>query len=361
MNIYYLNLITYFNLYHELTIPKGIEKLKALISDKNNKIILSALWEVWPDEKILSTLEILGLTPKQENVVLILDVYNYRDPKIWETVNVVLYDSWLCGVHSSENPKFVNNLDSDKLLFILGKPHKKQRIFALYQLYQRNRLDSCEWSLHYKPHLEDSVRIHLPNISDDEYQTFITTTTRNLDEISPIFHEDTTNFYPICFDPISDIYAQAAISLVTETTFHPEFCWFITEKTWKAVNNFHPFVLLDYKNTYEYLHSLGIDTFQYAVKHTYDKLTGSEDDVINMCVDNVLYLLDNKDRYKEQLTESVINNKKVFETLATTYENNVHPYIEKLVWTHVVQRVSNNVAAEVYEKFWGKNGAVGED
>ena len=366
MNIYYLNLITYFNFYHGFIIPKGIEKLKSLISDPNNKIILSAVHDPWSHGEILNVLEILGVTPNQDNVVLILDTYSYHNPKVWESVNIVLYDSLLCRVHNSESPDFNNKLDNDKFLFITGKPHKKHRIFPLYELYQQDELAKCEWSLHYRSHLEDSVRCHLPSMSDDAYQEFITTMTRNLDDISPNFGGkfggSTTDFYKFAFIPTAEIYAKASVSLVTETVFYPDdWYWFITEKTWKAVNNFHPFALIRYKKTYEYLHSLGIDTFQYAVKHPYESLVGSDEDVISMCVENALHLLSNKDLYREELTKSVIHNKKVFTDLANTYNNNIHPYIENLIWTDVVQKVSDDVAAEVYEKFWGKNGAVGED
>ena len=361
MNVYYLDLIPYFNLYREFTIPKGIETLKALISNKDNKIILSAVAEIWPHEKILAALEILGVTPNQDNVMLILDVYSYSQPNRWTAVNTVLYDSLLCRAHKSENPELGPNLDNDKLLYITGKPYKKHRIFPLYELYQRSELGKCEWSLHYKSHLENIVRCHLPNMSDDAYHKFITSTTKAIDEVSPIFNDTDTNFYPGCFNPAAEIYANTAVSLVTETTCHPELYWFITEKTWRVINNFHPFVLLDYKRTYEYLHSLGIDTFQYAVKHPYESLVGSEEDVIRMCIDNVLHLLNNKDQHREELTKSVIHNKKIFTDLANMYNSKINPYIEDLIWNHSLQKVGSDNAVEVYEKLWGKYGAVGED
>lgn len=356
MNIYYINLLTYFNLYQGLTtrIPKGVEQLKALISDKNNKIILSAIWEIWSHETVLAALETLGVTPKQDNVVLILDARSYRNPEHWKTVNTVLYDSWLSRTYNLENSYNKLNLDNDKFLFLLGKPQKKQRIFALYELYQRNSLDKCEWTLHYTPALEDEVRCQLPILSDNDYETFINYATRNIDEVITDFHHAGSL-------PVADLFSKASISLVTETTFNPEIYWYITEKTWKAVKHFHPFVLLGYKKTYEYLHSLGVDTFQYAVKHPYETLVGSEEDVIRMCIDNILHLLSNKDQYREELTKSVINNNKIFIDLADMYKNNVNPYIEDLIWNHTLQKVSADHSVEVYKKLWGKYGAVGED
>lgn len=351
MNIYYLNLVTYFGFYHDFTIPKGIEKLKSLIKDQNNKIILSVLWEVWPHDKIMSALEALEVFPNQDNVVLILDSYSYHDPDQWKNANIILYDSWMCGTYKTENPTLTNQLEHDKLLFILGKPHKKQRILALYELYRQNKLDKCDWSMHYDPHLEGITRCHLPVIPDDDYQKFIASTIRKLDDVTPKFGNNTTDFYHVCFKPTSHFYEQTSISLVTETTFNPNF-QFITEKTWKAVNNFHPFVLLDYKKTYEYLHALGVDTFQYAVKHSYDKLVGLEEDVISMCVDNVLYLLENRSQYKDQLIASAINNKQIFEKLATTYSNNLHPYIEDIIWNGPVHKIKNDISIEVYDRLW---------
>jgi hypothetical protein len=359
MNIYYLNLVTYFNFYHGFVIPKGIEKLKSLISDHNNKIILSAVHDPWPHDQILNVLEILGVTPNQDNVVLILDTYSYRDPDVWASVNIVLYDSLLCRVHNSESPVFNNKLDSDKFLFITGKPNKKHRIFALYEVYQRDELARCEWSLHYKSHLEDLVRCHLPDMSDDAYQEFITTMTRKLDDISPNFGgnfgRNTTDFYKFAFNPTAEIYAKASVSLVTETVFYPDtYHWFVTEKTWKAINNYHPFALIRHKKTYEYLHSLGIDTFQYAVKHTYENLVGTEEDVIRMCVDNALHLLSNKDQYREELTKSVLHNKQIFTDLANMYNSKVNPYMKDLIWNHPFQKISAANSVEVYEQLWSK-------
>ena len=112
---------------------------------------------------------------------------------------------------------------------------------------------------------------------------------------------------------------------------------------------------------------MGIDTFQYAVKHPYEKLTGSEEEVISMCVDNILHLLDNRNSYRDELTRSVINNNLVFEKLARAYSNKLHPSIEKIIvptyvyWLMPYCKINSRVAEEIYEKLWNKNGAVGED
>lgn len=371
MDIYYINLVWCFNFYHELKAPSNIDSLRALVSDRNNKIILSVINEVWSHDKILFALEMLGVEPKQDNVILIIDSYSYNNHDNWETVNTIVYDSLLCMTYGLDNTFTGPNLDHDKFLFIVGKPHKKQRIYALYELYQRNMLDKCNWSLFYSSDLEEPVRSHLPAMSDDLYLNFIEHTNKSLDQINPVIGDQSIDFHRICFKPTSEIFSNSAISLVTETTFSRDLFWFITEKTWKAVNSFHPFVLLDYKETYEYLESLGIDTFQYAVKHPYEKLVGTEEEVIKMCVDNVLHMLDHKNYYKEELTKSAIHNHIVFENLANSYSAKLHPYIEKLLWAPYTggilqqvarfHKISDMIAVEVYEKLWDNNGAVGED
>lgn len=371
MDIYYINLVWCFNFYHELKAPSNIDSLRALVKDKNNKIILSVINEVWSHDKILFALETLGVKPKQDNVILIIDSYSYNNHDNREAVNVIVYDSLLCMTHRLEKSQNEPNFDIDKFLFIVGKPHKKQRIFALYDLYQRTKLDKCEWSLFYSDELEDVVRKHLPNMSDEEYLKFIAYANKNLDEVDPIIGSETIDFHKICFAPSAELFSKASISLVTETTFSRDLFWFITEKTWKSVKNFHPFVLLDYKETYGYLESLGIDTFQYAVKHPYEKLVGTEEEVITMCIDNVLHMLDNKDYYKEEFIKSTMNNYAVFENLANSYSSKLHPYIEKLLWAPYTggilqqfarfHKISDNLAIEIYEKLWDVNGAVGED
>lgn len=363
MNVYYINLVKFFDLYNEgPKQPISIEYLRKLTKDPNNKIILAALHEVWPSEKILVALEMLELKPNQANVILLLDSYSYHTPNEWKSMNVLVYDSLLCLTHSSEEKHNNLNLDLDKFLFLVGTPYKKQRIYVMYELYKQNLLDSCEWSLHYSHHLEDYVRPILPTMSDDEYQKFISATTKPVDNHVPVFTQQSTNFQNIGFSPTSEIFSKASISLVTETVFSRQLYWFITEKTWKAVKNFHPFVLIGYKETYEYLESLDIDTFQYAMKHPYTDLVGTEEEVIKLCIDNVLHLLGNKHHYKDELENSVFTNNKVFERLADFYNARLHPYIIDLISKkEPYSKLENGVSLEVYEKLWGNNGAVGED
>ncbi len=363
MNVYYINIVFFFRLYDgEAKEPDSIEFLRSLIRNKDNKVILTVLYEAWPHTQILSILDMLEVTPKQDNVVLLMDTYTYSNPDIWKNVNVVKYDSWLCRLYHDELPPKEPNLDANKFLFIMGKPHKKQRIFPLYDLYQRNCLEGCEWSFHYHSELEDAVRPHLPNISDDEYQNFIADTTRTIDTISPVLQEDSLDFHRVAFNSTADLFSKASVSLVTETMFRRELSWFITEKTWKAVQNLHPFVLIGYKETYEYLESLGIDTFQYAVKHTHDKLVGSDEDIIKMCVDNVLYMMENKTYHMEELKSSVLHNYSVYENLALTYSEKMNPaMLDNMFWSLPYHKVKSDIALDVYEKLWGKNGADGED
>ncbi len=363
MNVYYINIVFFFRLYDgEPKSPDSIEFLRSLIKNKNNKVILTVLYEAWPHTQILSILDMLEVAPNQDNVVLLMDFYSYANPDVWKNVNVVAYNSWLCRLYYNEPSPKEPNLSIDKFLFIVGKPNKKHRIFTLYDLYQRDSLDKCEWSLFYEPKLEEHVRIHLPNISDNEYSTFINSTIRSIDDISPVFQADNVDFHRICFNPTAPIFSKASVSLVNETLLSRELFWFITEKTWKAIKNLHPFVLVGYKETYEYLESLGIDTFQYAVKHTHDKLVGSEEDVIKMCVDNVLYMMENKTHHMEELRNSVLHNYSVYESLALTYSEKMHPsLLTNMFWSAPYHKVKSDIALEVYEKLWGKNGAVGED
>jgi hypothetical protein len=354
MNIFYINLVSVFDFYRNIDAPKNIENIKSLIRNRDNKVILAVLYEPWPPEKILSILRLLEVSLEQDNIILLIDQFCYDDSIDWGISNIIVCDSMVNVANKVNIPPDNPNLDIDKFLLLVGKPYKKQRIFTLYDIYQRDKLDSCEWSFHYKKVLDDKIRCFLPNITDEQYLKFVHSASRSIDDINPLFAGDSVEFMELTKSPSAEVFSKASISLISETYLSRDFPSFITEKTWKTVINLHPFVLIGYKESYEYLESLGIDTFQYIVKHPYSKLIGEEEDVIKMCNDNVLHMLANKDSFREELTNSVFHNRAVFEKIASAYDSKLHPYITNIVWDTPYLKVKGEVSNEVYQSLWGK-------
>ena len=72
-------------------------------------------------------------------------------------------------------------------------------------------------------------------------------------------------------DPAESLYDSSLVSIVTESNFYSNDI-FNTEKTWKAVANCHPFILVGPYKSLEYLKSLGYKTFSDFWDEDYDNI-----------------------------------------------------------------------------------------
>lgn len=349
--IYFINLMQ-FDLYKEPRPPGNIETLKKIVHDPENNIVLSAPYEEWHPEKIKKVYKMLDIHYDQANVVLVLERLGYDAFPGWEELKPVLHDSWMRMTFLSEGQTENRNLDNDKFLFITGKPHKKQRIYTLYQIYKENLSSRCEWSFHYKANLDEAIKNNLPDMPMSEYNSFVSAMTRKLDDIEPTVQPDSLDFHRHVFKNSEQTYGRAAMSLVAETPCNPTSPKFISEKTWKAIKNYHPFVLICYKESYDYLESLGFDTFQYLVKHPKDKLVGSVEDIVHMSIENTTYMLDNIKENLDQVKHSIQHNFNTLEKVQHQYSINVPAAIEKLIFSmySTTHKVNDT---ETYNKFWG--------
>ena len=73
--------------------------------------------------------------------------------------------------------------------------------------------------------------------------------------------------------PIKPFYAETYFSIVTESNFVGENVFRFTEKTWKPIAMFHPFVLLGPAGLIRELRRLGFQTFHPLIDETYDDET----------------------------------------------------------------------------------------
>lgn len=70
-------------------------------------------------------------------------------------------------------------------------------------------------------------------------------------------------------DPEQAVYDSSLISVITESNFYSEDI-FNTEKTWKAIANKHPFIIVGPQYTLKYLKTLGYKTFSEFFDESYD-------------------------------------------------------------------------------------------
>jgi hypothetical protein len=79
------------------------------------------------------------------------------------------------------------------------------------------------------------------------------------------------NINPAWYDPtLIDIHSDSYFSIVSETTFHNHESRFLTEKTFKAVQFKHPFILISPPHSLEFLKEKGYKSFYPFIDESYD-------------------------------------------------------------------------------------------
>jgi hypothetical protein len=182
------------------------------------------------------------------------------------------------------------NPTSDKGLFLIGKPNKMNRLPVLYQLYKMDLLDKFEWSLHINDDVESSIKksgILDQYATDNEISTFLKKCARiSPDKAAVQFrkNKDDISIHYSGFPFDAEMYKNTLFSLIAETEFLEMSSIFITEKTWRAIVNKHPFIMTSTTNSLAYLKSLGFRTFeQYLPVSNYDSIINNDDRLVAIC------------------------------------------------------------------------------
>jgi len=96
--------------------------------------------------------------------------------------------------------------------------------------------------------------------------------------------DDNWAYHKICHQH----YDTSFFSIVNESQFGSYTHTFLTEKTWKAIFNFHPFVIVGSPNSLRYLKERGFDTFEDIFDSSYDSIIDED-----KRLEKILLTLDN--------------------------------------------------------------------
>jgi hypothetical protein len=332
--------------------------IKNLIKNENHRIVLSAVADSHSLKYINYLLELLEVSDNDNRVKLIVDTLSLTGSsesiKAINFKNIIEYDCSLLRAAYYEDIDGCNiafNADATKLLYLPGKPYKIHRIRPLLYLYHQGLLnDSCEWSLSLPESLKPMVYQYVSELNQDEYNVFVSAVIKSLDNINVTLQPDSYHYNGFPIDV--SLYSATKCSLISETYFNdPTKAKFITEKTWRTISNKHPFVLIGQKEMYDYLESLGIDTFQYAVKHKKDSLVGDDETIIKKCMENIIYMLHSYPE-SEKLLASTISNYEAYRRIATRNRVAVPGPIERCIQTFVTNyEFSEDEELELH-RFW---------
>lgn len=195
------------------------------------------------------------------------------------------------------------NSESDKFLFLNAIPSRLNRIRLMSMYWKKGLLNNCIWSL-FKPYseiIERDCRLFADILTDDEYQEFIKIAFKKLDDVPSINFKIASLTSPTDWTIEQKFYNETKLSVVSETFFkRGQPLDDISEKTWRAIANCHPFIIAGTPGIRRCLESLGFKTFVEYLKYDYDDFH-DYDERLNAIVENTEYFLINSNQYANQI------------------------------------------------------------
>jgi hypothetical protein len=229
-----------------------------------NRIFLTALWEAYtPDQEFVK----IDRFAHRNNISITWIINNWGQHCLeWVDFknNIIFFDFFLWRVYNEifiKKKNLVNskwNPGAEKYLFLTGKPDKPQRIKLLHLLYSHNMLDNCVYSFFINNGMAEKSRYLLSNLSNSDYQQFISDCRKNPDNITIDEQYDSLHYGGIPYDHM--LYTDSKFRIISETSMNKNRPW-ITEKTWITIANKVPFIIAGDYNSCEYLTQLGFNTF----------------------------------------------------------------------------------------------------
>lgn len=267
--------------------------------------------------------------------------FDYSANAMWQSYK----DNLICSWHPNTN----------KFLFLGGVPSRHNRIKLLSKFYENDKLNykNALWSF-FPPSTEEektACRNILQHYSDEEYSKFIAQAENCVDEkyinakdystasglewkqksyLQSDFFRDPNYINP-------SVFTNTSISVIAEGHVYPPAndYRFLTEKTWRAVVNRHPFIMADNHERKNFAKSLGLDIFDKFFLNDYDgtdNLDGIVTNVehfLNICHRNVEKIKDAIDHNFLTFFKIINNNEAVLREIQSKYQL---PSVEIVNW-----------------------------
>lgn len=205
------------------------------------------------------------------------------------------------------NPKW--NFNSDKALIFTGKPNKENRIGFLIECVKSGILKNHIYSF-FPPipekYLEKTKEIFY-KLCNWDYDEFCKEYQNNPDNIN-IRNKDDIHYSGFPYSV--DLYKQTCISVILETNTHkngdnfPDY----SEKTYKAIINKHPFLMINEPNSLWMLKKYGFYTFEEYMQNPKYDLIENIFKKNREVVKNLNYFLKNYHTHIDEINEKIEHN-----------------------------------------------------
>ena len=144
-------------------------------------------------------------------------------------------------------------------------------------------------------------------------------------------HNDLSEISGFRYD-IKKPFCDTYYSVVTETNF---FWWsdYITEKTWKCIGNYHPFIIFGRPNSLSEIRDLGFKTFHPYIDESYVKVD-SNSKRYKMIIDEILRLnsmsVSELTEWYSNMDDILVHNKKLFLKLGTQRHKKMDDFFKRV-------------------------------
>lgn len=197
-----------------------------------------------------------------------------------------------------------------KALFLTGKAHYPHRIGLLSRFYDLDMMDKLVWSLHVNEAIADRCRSLLTRYDDDAYEKFLERCTRNPDDVTISIRGDSSHYDG--FPHGKGIYEDTSFSLVSESQFTNRVFSMLSEKTYRAVLNNHPFVMAGSPGTLANLERFGFRSFsRYMRIPVYDSIR-DHDRRLEAVIENTIGFFDSIQAHEDEIRADVKHNHSLF-------------------------------------------------
>lgn len=195
---------------------------------------------------------------------------------------------------------------------LMGGP-RRHRATALQYFFENNVLDHCEYTWLSNDRMSNilDTDIEIPKSLEGtsvQTQFDVSTTSHNPDSFFRVMDDTYFDVVTETFYTYAHIFGLDKFD-IESPEWLPEDQVFITEKTWRCIQNKRPFILIGNRYSLKYLHELGFKTFPHLFDETYDELP-NETRIYNVLeqVRSLCYSTDIHKIYTDPKTVEILNH-----------------------------------------------------
>ena len=254
--------------------------------------------------------------------------------------------AWVTYKHSKDAHRKRWYSNSNKALFLVGKPLRLQRIGLLDEFNKHNALDYLDFTFHLPATVENIDSIKSMGIAGLDDNTYIHKLLIDLQRPSLDLDLEkqtmNTGFEFTGFPTNLKYYRNTCMSVVSENSFEMQPYHFtemystpyLTEKIFRSIINHHPFILIGDVGIDEYVESCGYKTFNKFFLPITDESRKLAGNILTWAATSVKHFIENKHKHIDEINDIVEHNYRVFMSKVPSEIDNLQTKFPKIDLNH---------------------------